>query len=566
MSSPTRMTVNIDRGRDGTSVPVSTDSTFAGNSDLVVPSQRATKTALDLKAPSMFTQGETLAAPRILSDKFKEAVSVLDFDINAGLDTGDDTVAFNKTTATGRRAYIPDRSLILDNGLIQSAMGIFGEGAYNSELKAKAGSTGAIIISDNFAALQAAEEDIGGTDYKTRGGTSDFTIRDISLNGNYIPTISSGGVVTAVTANASVAGMKIYGSNFKIHDVEISKCRYEGLYAEWSEAGSRGNGRAELEAALRNIKIIYCGRSGINWRGPHDSIHPFLNVAWCNLNFFLNGTDGDFPAINIQNVSSPTGGPTAAGQTLVHPHVWGGSHSVGIDLLATSWIDGGFIEQATEGHIRVRAHGCRITPTEIGALAADPTGMVGVIIAQDAATGADVYNTDIDTYFAGLPTAVSFQDSGGQNRVVVRGYPEAADSNLYIGTPHQTDEIIDKWPMGSHLVTAHHTVSTMHEVVAWARVNLTAGTIISASGIASITKHSTGWFTVNFGRNVGTATEYVPFSKPGATSGSFPSPLESREVNPTATGFTVAVQTPAGVPTDCDLVYISVSGDRTKFK
>lgn len=49
MSSPTRITVNIDRGRDGTSVPVSTDSTFTANSDLLVPSQKAVKTAMGLK-------------------------------------------------------------------------------------------------------------------------------------------------------------------------------------------------------------------------------------------------------------------------------------------------------------------------------------------------------------------------------------------------------------------------------------------------------------------------------------------------------------------------------------
>lgn len=513
-----------------------------------------------------FEPDGTGAVARSVESKLRETVSVKDFGA-VGDGVTDDTAAFNAATAFGGRIFIPEGVYILNGALLRSGIELFGEGVSKTILRAKPGANNAVLITENFAILQNALETIGGANYKTRAGSSDFSIHDLRVEGNYVPTFSTGGVVTSVTTNATVDGIKIYGCNFRLYNMEIVQCRYNGLYAEWSEAGSRANGYGELEASLTDIKIFYCGRCGIDWRGPHDSVHDRVNVGWNNLNNFLYGTEGEFPGWNIQTVNTPgaTPGSTAAGQTLINCHIWGGSHSIGLDALAVTWVRDGYYEQARSVNIRIRALGCIVGGAFVSAAALIKTGMVGVQIGLDADSGVPSYNNVIRCYFAGLPTAVYLQASGGQNLIRIEGYPDNASSNAYTGTPAATDRIEVLYGQNACIVASHHTVETKRQIIAWALINGATGAIIEAEGIASVTKFSTGWFNINFGRDINT-TKYAVTITPGFDSDITQPGLFASVHRRYNTGVTFATYTSSGVVADASEIHVVIIGDGTQFR
>ena len=90
------------------------------------------------------------------------------------------------------------------------------------------------------------------------GGIGGWGIRDLTIDGN--------------KANQSAVsyGLRVYGYNFDLHNIDIQNCYSDGLYTEW---GSWGDPSPDgtMEAHYYGLKILNNNGNGWLNRGPHDS-------------------------------------------------------------------------------------------------------------------------------------------------------------------------------------------------------------------------------------------------------------------------------------------------------
>jgi hypothetical protein len=60
--------------------------------------------------------------------------------------------------------------------------------------------------------------------------------------------------------------VSIYGKAYITENFFVQNAAGHGFFSEW------GTGGSEMEAWVQNFKIINCGKSGLVWHGPHDSM------------------------------------------------------------------------------------------------------------------------------------------------------------------------------------------------------------------------------------------------------------------------------------------------------
>src|SRR5260221_13564008 len=64
--------------------------------------------------------------------------------------------------------------------------------------------------------------------------------------------------------------LQIYGFGYTMDDFTVTGAGQDGLYSEWSTSGPV-LGPSGLEARISNFAILFAGRHGLVWNGPHDS-------------------------------------------------------------------------------------------------------------------------------------------------------------------------------------------------------------------------------------------------------------------------------------------------------
>jgi hypothetical protein len=208
-------------------------------------------------------------------------------------------------------------------------------------LKLKNSANADLLKTDLFASLT------GGT---TQAGPSKFSISNGILDGNQ-------------ANNASGWPLRVYGSSYRIANLEIKNGKSGGAWTEW------GTGGTDMEAHWSNFRIHDCTGNGLDVNGPHDSV-------FVNGHVFKNTGKG---------VHVGTNGGGGFGAVFVAVHSWGTEQDYAFDLEGSCILDGCEGEGASLGQVYVRSNRIAITGGEYFGVAGDPTS-VGIIIGDGIAT------------------------------------------------------------------------------------------------------------------------------------------------------------------------------------
>lgn len=211
-------------------------------------------------------------------------------------------------------------------------------------------------------------------------------------------------------------GIRVYGYDFKIDRVAISRTRQDGLYAEWAPVGGSLPSPHSMDASVSNVKIHHCQGTGLTWLGPHDSkLHTML--SWVNN---LHG---------IRVVGN------AAAEN------WTNCHSYGVQVF--SWVlgSGGQLEncigeQAKNGQFLIIGNETLLS--NCWAFGSAGTAVKGFLLGDGTRT---VTATRIGGYVRSCEAgAVDFTGDGGGNVVDVSNYQ--LTGNAFVGTAAATTRVM----------------------------------------------------------------------------------------------------------------------------
>ncbi|WP_433083520.1 glycosyl hydrolase family 28-related protein [Dactylosporangium sp. CA-052675] len=225
------------------------------------------------------------------------AFNVRDFGA-AGDGRADDTAkvqaAIDAARATGGIVQFPPGTFLTRKLTLYSRIHLRGSGGDATVLKLWPGAGSAILESDGFDRLTG-----GNTD----GGTTLFSVRDLTLDGNKAKNPGGG------------YGLRLYGYGYELSDIIVFNCRNDGIFTEWGTSSALPAPSHQMEARLSGIRSHDNDGHGVNFNGPHDSM--FLNCLT-----FQNGGTG----FRITGNS--------AGTLMVNCHAWGIDQDISFDLAA----------------------------------------------------------------------------------------------------------------------------------------------------------------------------------------------------------------------------------------
>ncbi|WP_432835556.1 glycoside hydrolase family 55 protein [Dactylosporangium sp. CA-092794] len=237
---------------------------------------------------------ETSAPPAGTSDT---AFNVRDFGA-VGDGDADDTAkiqaAIDAARETGGIVFLPPGTYLTRRLTLYSRIHLRGAGGDATVLKLFPGANSAIIESDGFSKLTGTASD---------GGTTMFSIRDLTLDGNKSRNADGG------------FGLRLYSYGYEISDVIAYNCKNDGIFSEWGTSSALPPPSHQMEARLSGIRSHENDGHGVNFAGPHDSM--FLNC----LAFQNRGTGFRMSA-------------NSAGSLMVNCHAWGMEQNISFDLAA----------------------------------------------------------------------------------------------------------------------------------------------------------------------------------------------------------------------------------------
>lgn len=188
-------------------------------------------------------------------------VSSVGSDTNDGLSTGSSklTVAAAITALGGAGVVRVAKGTFIGVVDIPTGVIVEGEGPGNTVLSLPNSSNRAVVKTVGFDALTGTD----GT-----GGAMQWGVRRLSIDGN--KTNQSSGACW---------GVRSYGLDFMISEVNVRNCRTGGIYSEWSTTPTASGD--SMESWLLDVKVHDNDGNGIEWRGPHHS-------KWVNVLSFSN--------------------------------------------------------------------------------------------------------------------------------------------------------------------------------------------------------------------------------------------------------------------------------------
>jgi hypothetical protein len=320
----------------------------------------------------------------------------------------DDTTAIQAAmdaanTAGGGMVYFPPGTYITTAITIYSQIKIVGAGPELSVVKMKASTNTQVFTSTGFSGLT------GGN---TGGGIAGFEIRDLAVDGNKANNTTAG------------VGIRIYGYDFRIDNVNVRNCKGTGIYCEWG-SGTSAVTPDNFESSFIGIKSHDNGGDGFDLRGPHDSM--LVNcIAYLNAGngFSCKGNGGAMVFSNCHSWG--------------YAQVWAYYLETGGNLLSNCTGEGAGSNSTTGGQVFIGANDNSVTGGNFfSANAGTPTRNVrGIVIGDGSHTS--LAGTHIDTKVTSCESgAVDFAQDAG-SRVVVCVYQNAG--TVYVGTPASTTE------------------------------------------------------------------------------------------------------------------------------
>lgn len=412
-----------------------------------------------------FLQNGVGAVVRSVQSKESDLLSVKDFGAK-GDGVTDDTLAIMTADAVarliGKRTYLPGAVYMASQFVVNIGSSLYGDGRNNTIIRQIAGSNVDLIYGVNSNA------NWGVASPSPTGFAYNFDIRDLTLDGN----------CTAFSNTTYGSGIAIYGSRFRIRDVDIKNCAEYGMRTEYSDANWDYT-QPWYEASVSGVRVQNVGKHGWLCNGPHD-LHTFDvsiidasrlgNNLWDGLYIDTN-MSGRWLAVHCSN----------SNQSIRH------RYAVNINGNGNQFGGGCNFEGAYSGNVRLAAQDCQFDPTcnyyaawngnnfvmdgqcslnQIhGNMGGPVTGQPACIGIVFASTASSVNDNLIDVTMSGqeaAPIAFNGTVDGGYNDIRIKafsstgpgvyGTPNTAGgtrlkidshggTSYYIDTSHQTTEL-----------------------------------------------------------------------------------------------------------------------------
>lgn len=244
-------------------------------------------------------------------------------------------------SAGGGVVFFPEGTYISGTLTLYSKIHLIGAGPSATTLKLANSTNAALIQGDGFVALSAGD---------TTGGISDFSIRDMTLDGNKANNGTTG------------YGLRVYGYRYVLRDLHIKDCFTNGIYSQWASASSEN-----MEARLDNVRVYSSTTANgdgsgtqVYWLGPHDSV-----FTGC---FFFYGDAKGFEAAHADK---------AAGLIFENCHAYGNDQTYGWYLTGNGCsLNNCVAEGAITAQVYINETNIRVT--NLYAFAAGAASPVGV--------------------------------------------------------------------------------------------------------------------------------------------------------------------------------------------
>lgn len=322
------------------------------------------------------------AAAKAVSNGGELSVNVHDFGA-AGDGRTDDTsalqAAIGSVRDSGGAVHFPPGTYLTRKLTLYSRVHLRGAGGDATTLKLAPDANSAIIESDGFARF---------TGTRSIGGTTLFSVRDLTLDGNREHNPRGG------------YGLRLFAFGYELTEVITFNCRNDGIYSEWGPGSNLPSLSHQMEARISGVRSHDNDGHGFSFAGPHDSM--FVNCL-----AFHNGGAG-FRLVG-----------DSSGTSMVNCHAWGRDQNIAFDLAANS-IGCMNCYADLNGGIGVRFSGNNsrwIGGLVLGANHTGPTREVGVQLAPGAREGEPV-GTVVDTKIMNCGTAaVDFEGDAGQSSI-----------------------------------------------------------------------------------------------------------------------------------------------------
>lgn len=305
-------------------------------------------------------------------------------------------------SAGGGVVFFPEGTYISGTLTLYSKVHLVGSGPTATTLKLANSTNAALIQGDGFVALSAGD---------TTGGISDFSIRDMTLDGNKANNGTTG------------YGLRVYGYRYVLRDLHIKDCFTNGIYSQWASASSEN-----MEARLDNVRVYSSTTANgdgsgtqVYWLGPHDSV-----FTGC---FFFYGDAKGFEAAHADK---------AAGLIFENCHAYGNDQTYGWYLTGNGCsLNNCVAEGAITAQVYINETNIRVT--NLYAFAAGAASPVGVEVATNKSgyviTGMIVNCTSNAVKLTGTDGGNGFIDiTAYQTSGAALGGTAAANTDLHIRT------------------------------------------------------------------------------------------------------------------------------------
>ena len=204
-------------------------------------------------------------------------------------------------------------------------------------------------------------------------------------------------------------GLRLYGSAFRLRNLEIVNCKWDGLRTEFSRTGGNLDvvDGGDMFASVDDVVIHECGNYGVRNLGPHDAIYR-------NCKVYDNGR-GINQAVN------------GFGTTYIGCHSWGASQDYAWKMDDHAILVGCMGEGASVAQLYLAGNNSTVDGGMFFGIPAHGTTDVGVML---AASGLMV-NTLVYSTAGGV---VDITNDGGFSHIVIRGY--MTSGTPIVGTAH----------------------------------------------------------------------------------------------------------------------------------
>lgn len=318
------------------------------------------------------------------------------FPIAGGVFDGvtDDTAAIQASedalsAAGGGILYFPPLPAVV-TGLVKKSGTIWqGGGMGRTTLKLKAGTTTNAVVSG----LNAYS--LFGTD--SRDGIVDFSIRDMTIDGNR-------------TGGCTSDGLGIYGWVWDLNCVEIKSANGRGWRSEYGIPGVEKHSNVQSHAS--KMLVWDHQGTGVYYRGPNDSTFHGINSYWnLGYNFWLAGR-GTIKGIDCHAWSDGIGGRQAL---------------MGFRLDSDeNMLTGCVSEGSTGSQIWIRSNANTITSGASFYNQVSPNSVTGIRLGDAAGIGGSVVTATTNTIRQRIDncqgSAIFFDSDGGYNNIDVIGW------------------------------------------------------------------------------------------------------------------------------------------------